>query len=147
LKNKFVYKDSYCYRENFELINENTIWVWHYGKWARTGDCINLNGEHVSWPNSSNSRKENNVNNEESHLITLVREKYLNSTYISNYDKLEIDQCCFFEIKDLGEVAYVSYHWWNGCCDYEDYQEEDIRIGYADENMCYWSKDCMINQK
>ena len=147
LKNKFVYKDSYCYRENFELINENTIWVWHYGKWARTGDCINLNGEHVSWPNSSNSRKENNVNNEESHLITLVREKYLNSTYISNYDKLEIDQCCFFEIKDLGEVAYVSYHWWNGSCDYEDYQEEDIRIGYADENMCYWSKDCMINQK
>lgn len=147
LKNKFVYKDSYCYRDNFELINENTIWVWHYGKWARTGDCINLNGEHVSWPNSSNSRKENNVNNEESHLITLVREKYLNSTYISNYDKLEIDQCCFFEIKDLGEVAYVSYHWWNGSCDYEDYQEEDIRIGYADENMCYWSKDCMINQK
>jgi CDP-diglyceride synthetase len=51
-----------------------------------------------------------------------------------------------FEIKDFGEVAYVSYHWWNGSCDYEDYQEEDIRIGYADENMCYWSKDCMNNQ-
>ena len=106
-----------------------------------------MNGEHVSWPNSNNSPKENNDQNEESHLITLVKEKYLNSIYIENYDKIEIDQCSYFEISDLGDVAFVSYHWDNGSCDYEDHYEDNVRIGYADENMCYWSRDCMINQK
>ena len=70
----------------------------------------------------------------------------MNSEYISNYNELEIDQCCFFEIKDLGGIAFVSYHWENGSCDYEDHLEDNIKIGFADENMCYWSKDCMINQ-
>ena len=145
LLNQFIYKDSCGYRENFELINGNTIWVWHYGKWSRTGGCVNLNGEHVSWPNSNNCN-EKDVHDEDTHLINIVKEKYLNSTYISNYDKLEIDQCCYFEIKDLGGIAFVSYHWENGSCDYEDHLEDNIKIGYADENMCYWSKDCMINQ-
>ena len=144
-KNKILYTEGYRYRENFELLNENTIWVWHYGKWTRTGGCINLNGEHVSWPNSNNGREEINVHNEESHLINLVKEKYLNSKYISNYDKLEIDQCCFFVVDDLGDIAFVTYHWENGSCDFEDFHEENYRIGYADENMCYWAKDCMIN--
>ncbi|MBO4719789.1 MAG: protein kinase family protein [Prevotella sp.] len=146
LSTQFVYKDGYGCHETFELINDNTIWVWHYGKWSRTGGCVNLNGEHVPWPNSNNGLSENSVPNENMHLINIVKEKYLNSTYISNYDKLEIDQCCFFEIKDLGGIAFVSYHWENGSCDYEDHLEENIRLGYADENMCYWSIDCMNNQ-
>jgi serine/threonine protein kinase len=147
LSTQFVYKDNYGYHENFELINDNTIWVWHYGKWSKTGHNINLNGEHVSCPKSDNNLIVNSVDNEDTYLTNLVKEKYLNSTYISNYDRLEIDQCCFFEIKDLGGIAFVSYHWDNGSCDFEDYHEENIRLGYADENMCYWSRDCMINQK
>ena len=147
LSTQFVYKDNYGYHENFELINDNTIWVWHYGKWTKTGGCINLNGERVSWPNSKNSQIKNSIPNENIHLINIIKEKYLNSTYISNFDQLEIDQCCYFEINDLGGIAYVSYHWENDSCDFEDFHEENIRIGYADENMCYWSRDCMINQK
>ena len=146
LSTQFVYKDNYGYHENFELINDNTIWVWHYGKWTKAGGCINLNGERVTWPNSNNNLTGDGVVNENTHLINIVKEKYLNSTYISNYDSLEIDQCCYFEVKDLGGIAYVRYHWENGCCDFEDFHEENIRIGYADENMCYWSKDCLINQ-
>lgn len=148
LSNQFIYKDNCCYGylENFELIDESTIWVWHYGKWSKTGVNINLNGEHISWPNSNKNLTEKRVVNDDTHLINIVREKYLNSIYISNYDSLEIDQCCFFEIEDLGGIAFVSFHWDNGSCDFEDYHEKNIRIGYADENMCYWSRDCMINQ-
>ncbi len=149
LSNQFIYKDSYNYgyRENFELIDESTIWVWHYGKWSKTGVNINLNGEHVTRPNSNNNLTEDCVANENTHLINIVKDKYLNSTYISNYDSLEIDHCCFFEIEDLGGIAFVNYHWDNGSCDIEDHYEENIRLGYADENMCYWSRDCMINKK
>ncbi len=144
LSAQFVYKDGLGCRENFELKNDNTIWVWHYGKWSKTGHDINLSGERILRPKSDNNMIGNTVANEDTYLTNIVKEKYLNSTYISNYDKLEINQCCFFEIKDLGGIAFVSYHWDNGSCDYEDYSEDNIRIGYADENMCYWSRDCMI---
>ena len=30
--------------------------------------------------------------------------------------------------------------------DFEDYHAENFRLGYADENMCYWAKDCMTNR-
>ena len=139
-------KDNFGYHENFELKNDNTIWVWHYGKWSKTGHDINLNGELVSLPKSDNNLIANSLANEDTYLTKFIKEKYLNSTYISNYDRLELDQCCFFEIEDLGGIAFVSYHWDNGSCDFEDYHEENIRLGYADENLCYWSRDCMINQ-
>ena len=45
---KFIYKESSVYHENFDLINENTIWVWHWGKYGKFGTRINLKGEHVS---------------------------------------------------------------------------------------------------
>ncbi|MBR5393400.1 MAG: hypothetical protein IK148_11185 [Prevotella sp.] len=139
LSNQFVYKKSHWRNETFKLINESTIYL-------RTGGYLDLNGEQVPWPNSNNSLNRLNVPNAGNYLINTVKEKYLNSTYISNFDKLEIDHYCNFRISDLGGIAFVSYHWENGSCDIEDYYEEDISIGYADEDNCYWSKDCIINQ-
>ena len=91
-------------------------------------------------------RKDNNAHDYNQSFITLIKKKYLNSKNIRNFEDLEIDQCCFFEIDDLGDIALVTYHWENGSCDFEDYHAENIRLGYADDNMCYWAKDCMINQ-
>ena len=149
LSTQFEYKNRDGYHMYFELINENTIEVWRYDDFDNDRLCyyINLNGDYVPWPNSNKGKKECSIQNENMKLVNLVKEKYLNSNYISNFDNLEIDQCCYFKIKDLGGIAFVSYHWENGCCDIEDYYQENIRIGYADENMCYWSKDCMINKK
>ena len=147
LSAQFVYKDSFGYNENFELISNNTIWVWHYDKWSRTGVYINLNGEHVSLQNTNEHLTENIGPNKNIHLINIVKEKYLNTKYINGFDELENDQCCFFVIKDLGGIALVYYHWENASCDIEDSYQENIRIGYADEDMCYWSKDCLINQQ
>ena len=146
LSSKFIYKESSVYHEAFDLVSEDVIYVSHYGKWVRTGHYINLKGEHVSRPNSNNMSKDNNAHNYNQSFINLIKEKYLNSKIISNFENLEIDQCCFFEINDLGNIALVTYHWVNGSCDFEDYHAENFRLGYADDNMCYWAKDCMINQ-
>ena len=146
LSSKFIYKESSVYHEAFDLVSEDVIYVSHYGKWVRTGHYINLNGEHVSRPNSNNMRKDNNAQDYNQSFIKLIKKKYLNSKNISNFEDLEIDQCCFFEIDDLGDIALVTYHWENGSCDFEDYHAENFRLGYADDNMCYWAKDCMINQ-
>lgn len=146
LLSKFNYKESSVYHEAFDLVSEDVIYVSHYGKWARTGHYINLNGEHVSRPNSNYMGKDHNAHDYNQNFTNLIKEKYLNSKYISNFEDLEIDQCCYFEIRNLGDIAFVSYHWDNGSCDCEDHYEDDIRIGYADENMCYWAKDCMTKQ-
>ena len=146
LLSKFIYKESSVYRESFDLVSEDVIYVSHYGKWVQTGHYINLNGEHVSRPNSKNMKKDNNAHDYNQNFINLIKERYLNSKYISNFEDLEIDQCCFFEINDLGGIAFVTYHWENGSCDFEDYHAENFRLGYADENMCYWAKDCMTNR-
>lgn len=145
LESSFIYYKDYS-GESFELINETTIYVSHYAKYGRLGGYINLKGEHVSRPYSNDSLRENNTQNENKHLINIVKRKYLNSTYISNFEKLDIDLYYGFIIRDLGGIAFVSYHWDNGSGNLEDYNEVDIEIGYADENMCYWSKDGMINQ-
>lgn len=147
LLSKFIYKEISGYHESFDLVSEDTIWVWHMGKYGKLGTYINLKGEHVSWPKTEVSAISKENKEENTRLIKMVKEKYLNSTYISNYDRLEINECCFFEIRDLGGIAFISYHWENESCDFEDFHEENIRIGYADEKMCYWSRDCMINQK
>ena len=146
LLSKFIYKESSVYRETFDLVSEDVIYVSHYGRWVQTGHYINLNGEHVSRPNSNNMKKDNDAHDYNQNFINLIKEKYLNSKYISNFEDLEIDQCCFFEINDLGGIAFVTYHWENGSCDFEDYHAENFRLGYADENMCYWAKDCMTNR-
>lgn len=101
---------------------------------------------HTSILDLNQSQKVANVRKENQYFINFIERKYLNSTYISNYDQLEIDQCCYFEINDLGGLAFVSYHWENGSCDFEDFHCYNTILGYADENMCYWSKDCMKNQ-
>ena len=70
----------------------------------------------------------------------IVKEKYLNSTFISNFDSFEEDGWNYFNIRTLGNLAFVSYHWNAGD---DEGHCGTIEIGYADEDMCYWSKDCL----
>ena len=140
LLSKFIYNESSGYHETFELVSEDTIGVGHWGKF---GMHINLKGEHVSWPKTENSAINKKAKEENTRLIKIVKKKYLNSNYISNYDRLVLDECNFFYIKSFGDIACVCFHWDNGLCDEEDYCGGDIEIGYADEDMCYWPKDCL----
>ena len=143
IMSQFIYKGSFIENENFDLINENIIEVWHYYKGNdKLIRYINFNGEPVTNPNSNNCLKTSDIPNRNKHLKNIVEEKYLNPTYISNFD--ELDKHGFFEIEDFGEIAFISYWSENGSCDLEDYSGSYCRIGYADENMCYWAKDCMI---
>lgn len=139
----FMTADGQCQFYSFE--KEDYINFYTYQKIIN--DCIKTKDKHVSLPNPNNCQKKDNVQDENQYFINFIKEKYLNSTYISNFNKLEIyHQCCYFTISDLGGIAFVSYHWENGCLDEEDYYGYDINLGYADEDMCYWAKDCMINQ-
>lgn len=138
LWSKFVY-DKYC-DENFNLVSENIISVWHWGEFCTEEETlINLKGERV-WPKTEVGaiRKENKEEN--TRLIKRVKEKYLNSTYISGFDSSFENEWNFFNIHTLGNLAFVSYHW----DAYDDGRHSGtIEIGYADEDMCYWSKDFM----
>ena len=142
LLSKFVYEKNH-YDENFNLISEDTIRVWHWegDEIYVTGmyeTHINLKGEHVSWPKTEVIEISNKTKEENTRLIKLVK-KYLNSTYISDIDSSPEDERDFFNIRTLKNLAIVSYHW--DPCDDEGC--ETIEVGYADEDMCYWSKDCI----
>ena len=143
LLSKFIYKESSVYPETFDLVSEDAIWVWHWGKYGKIGTRINLKGEHVSWPNaeiSAISKKKEEVN---PRLLKIVKEKYLNSSFISNFDSFEEDGGNFFNVRTLGDIAFVSFNWDVGD---DEGHCGTIKIGYADDEMCYWTKDSMINQ-
>ena len=131
---KFIYKESSVYHENFDLINENTIWVWHWGKYGKFGTRINLKGEHVSWPETEVSAISKKAK-ENTRLIKIVKEKYLNATYITNFDSFDVDEWNYFNIQILGNLAFVSFNWNAGD---DEGHCGTIEIGYADEDMCYW---------
>ena len=77
---------------------------------GKFGTLINLKGERV-WPKTEVGaiRKENKEEN--TRLIKRVKEKYLNSTYISGFDSSFENEWNFFNIHTLGNLAFVSYHW------------------------------------
>lgn len=137
LLSKFIYKKSSVYHETFDLVSEDAIWVWHWGKYGKFGTRINLKGEHASWPEKEVSAISKKTREENTRLIKIVKEKYLNSTYISNYDSFEVDGWNFFDIRTLENLVFVCYHWDAGD---DEGHCGTIEIGYADEDMCYWSK-------
>lgn len=143
LLSKFIYKESSAYHETFDLVGEDAIWVWHWGKYGIFGTRINLKGEHVSWPKTETNTTNKNTEEENTRLIKIVKRKYLNPTFISNFDSFIVDEWNNFNISSLGNLAFVSYEWDAGD---DEGHSGTIEIGYADENMCYWAKDCMINQ-
>ena len=108
------------------------------------GTRINLKGEHVSRLETEVSAISKKTTEENTRLIKIVKEKYLNSTFISNFDSFEEDGWNYFNIRTLGNLALVSYNWDAGD---DEGHCGTIVIGYADEDMCYWSRNCMINQK
>lgn len=140
LLSKFVYNESPGFHKTFELVSEDTIWVGQWGKYGKVGTHINLKGEHLSWPKSENCTNNKKVKEKNSRLIKIVKEKYLNSTFISNFDCFEVDECNFFNISTLENLAFVCFHWDAGD---DEGHGGTIEIGYADEDMCYWSKDCL----
>ena len=143
LLSKFVYKESLVYHENFDLVSDDAIRVWHWGKYGKFGTLINLKGEQVSLPKTEVSATSKKAKEENPRLAKIVKEKYLNSTYISNFDSFEVDGWNYFNIRTFGNLAFVSYVWNAGD---DEGHWGTIEIGYADEDMCYWSKDCMNNQ-
>ena len=114
--------------------------MWHWSKYGKCGTRINLNGEHVSWSKTDIGTKTEKAKEETTRLTKIVKEKYLNSTFISNFDSFEEDGWNYFNIRTLGNLAFVSYHWNAGD---DEGHCGTIEIGYADEDMCYWSKDCL----
>ena len=140
LLSKFFYKESSSYRESFDLVSEDAIWVWHWGKHGKFGTRINLKGEHVSWPETEVSAISKKAKEENTQLTKKVKEKFLNSTYIANFDSFEVDSWNSFIIRTLGNLAFVSYHWDAGD---DEGHCGTIEIGYADDDMCYWSKDSL----
>ena len=112
-------------------------------KYGKFGTRINLKGEHVSWPKTETNTTSKNTEEENTRLIKIVKGKYLNPTFISNFDSFIVDEWNNFNISSLGNLAFVSYEWDAGD---DEGHSGTIEIGYADENMCYWAKDCMINQ-
>ena len=137
---KFIYEEKSVWRETFDLVSEDAIWVWHWGKYGKFGTRINLKGEHVSWPETGISAISKSVKEENNRLIKIVKEKYLNSTYIANYDSFVIDDYISFNILTLGNLALVSYDWDAGD---DEGHCGNVEIGYADEEMCYWSKNSL----
>ena len=140
LLSRFIYKESSVYRETFDLVSEDAIWVWHWGKYGKFGTHINLKGEHVSWPKTEVSTISEKAKEENTRLIKIIKEKYLNSTYISDFDSFEVDEWNYFDVWTLGDIAFVSFLWDAGD---DEGHCGTIEVGYADENMCYWSKDCL----
>lgn len=134
LLSKFIYQESSVYHENFDLISEDTIWVWHWGKYGKFGTRINLKGEHVSWPETEVSAISKKAK-ENTRLINIVKKKYLNATYITNFDSFDVDEWNYFNIQILGNLAFVSFNWNAGD---DEGHCGTIKIGYADEDMCYW---------
>ena len=143
LSSKFVYEKIPDYDETFNLVSEDTIWAWQRNKYAMVetdlidGMYINLKGEPISWPKTEISSISKKTKEENTRLIKIVKEKCQNSTYISGIDSSLEDEWNFFEIKTYGDIALVSAHY-----DGEGHRET-FEIGYADEEMCYWSKDCL----
>lgn len=136
LQSTFIYEESPIRRENLELISEDTIYVSYWGKYGRFGNTINLKGEHVSWPQSDVNKRIKKAKEENIRLSKIVKEKYLNSTYIRNFDSFEVeDGWNYFNIQTMGNLAFVSYHWNAGD---DEGHCGTIEIGYADEDMCYW---------
>ncbi|UKK47379.1 WG repeat-containing protein [Prevotella sp. E9-3] len=143
LLSKFTHKESSVYHETFDLVSEDVIWVWHWGKYGKFGTRINLKGEHVSSLKTEVSAISKKTTEENTRLIKIVKEKFLNSIYIANFDSFIEDEWNSFNIQVLGSLAFVSYNWNAGD---DEGHCGTVVIGYADENMCYWAKDCMINQ-
>ncbi len=136
---RFTYKvpPSFMGVEAFEVINEGTIKT-------LSGGHLNLKGERVLYTCTSQNTNGNNLQDQNRWLINLVKDKYLNSKYIADFEKLE--SCCdLLYVIGVGDIAEVRIFW-----DYGDGDMAcggDIRIGYADENNCYWSREstCYID--
>ena len=148
LLSKFIYDKIPYYDETFTLVGEDVISVWHWvdnwrGGYAPEETRINLKGEQVPLSKTEVSATSKKTTEGNTRLTKIVKEKYLNSTFISNFDSFEVDECNFFNIKILDNLAFVSFHWDAGD---DEGHCGTIEIGYADEDMCYWSKDCMNNQ-
>ena len=148
LERHFVYKKdnnmafAYDKVDYFDLINRTTIWVWHRTLWGVRGIYINLKGEHVDNPSPQNDMDTQPQNK---WLIETVKEKYINSDNIKDFDEMNKEYWNYFRFENLGNIVHVNYHWENGSCDAEDFYYDDIAIGYADDKMCYWAKDCMTS--
>jgi len=138
LQSKFTHKSSILSKATFELINENTLKVCYNTKYGMTWSTIKIKDDPVAQSPENQIQMATDNSVERTWLSELVKNKYINSTYINGYNELTFDQLNYFEIKEYGGIAYVCYHWDNGSCDIEDHYECDIRIGYADESMCYW---------
>jgi len=137
LVSMFTYKDSSAYREIFELINRDTIHVWHNTKYGRLGIDINLEGKRIERPTSNVNCVKDNLQSSNYKLSKLIRGKYLNSFYIQNYDEYKMKMGDNFNIKVRGDIASVQY-----LLDVDDEGHYDyVEIGYADDNMCYWNPE------
>ena len=138
-KNKQFSLFSYIsyYPETFELINENTICV----SFLNIKKCyIDLKGEPTKYISKDTIRKKVEQN---LWLVELVKSKYLNSNYIEGFNNISNDRWCRLDVTSIGDVAFVSIHFSDP--NWTDEEEFNEAIGYADEDTCYWSKDCIIN--
>ena len=94
-------------------------------------------------------------------LSKIIKEKYLNPSYIKNIDRYlpthsqswEIqlgdehwpygyaygNEFQYFTLTPYGDLVHVGFQWNQGNRLYG--RRDFISIGFADENMCYWNID------